>query len=124
MRQSIFSIYILIIAGLFFILSGCGGGGVSSTAIGGYSTISSGSVTLSWEAPTNNSDGSSLTDLAGYKVYYGSRSGNYTETVDVGNFSSATINSLASGTWCFTVSAYDVSGNESSLADEACTTLT
>ncbi len=33
--------------------------------------ISTGSVTLSWYPPTQNADGSPLTDLAGYRVYYG-----------------------------------------------------
>ena len=28
-------------------------------------------VTLSWDPPTTNADGTPLTDLAGYKVYYG-----------------------------------------------------
>jgi hypothetical protein len=31
----------------------------------------SGQATLSWDPPTTNVDGTPLTDLAGYKVYYG-----------------------------------------------------
>ena len=30
-----------------------------------------GSMSLSWTPPTQNTDGSALTDLAGYKLYYG-----------------------------------------------------
>src|SRR5690606_12685719 len=32
---------------------------------------SSGSAALSWSKPTENTDGSALTDLAGYRVYHG-----------------------------------------------------
>ena len=34
-----------------------------------------GSITLSWTAPTENEDGSALTDLAAYKIYYGTSPG-------------------------------------------------
>ena len=39
-----------------------------------------GSMTLSWTAPTENTDGSQLNDLAGYKLYYGTSAGNYTKS--------------------------------------------
>lgn len=42
-------------------------------------------VSLSWNPPTANTDGSQLTDLAGYKVYYGTISGYYTQQIDVSN---------------------------------------
>ena len=34
---------------------------------------------LTWDPPTTNTDGTTLADLAGYKIYYGQSSGNYTE---------------------------------------------
>jgi hypothetical protein len=42
-------------------------------------------VQLTWTAPTTHADDIPLTDLAGYRVYYGQRSGNLTQNVDVGN---------------------------------------
>ncbi len=36
--------------------------------------ISLGSVTLSWTPPLTNADGSALTTLAGYRIYYGQSS--------------------------------------------------
>jgi len=36
-----------------------------------------GSVTLTWTPPTKNTDGSQLTDLAAYKIYYGLSQGDY-----------------------------------------------
>jgi hypothetical protein len=124
-----------IITSLILVIAGCGGGGSGGSGGGGSTittntmntstntTISNGSVTLSWDAPTTNSDSSPLSDLAGYKVYYGTSSGSYTNSVDVGNIAGASVSSLASGSWCFAVTAYDTSGNESNYSGEQCTSI-
>lgn len=78
------------------------------------------STTLTWDASTTNADGTPLTDLAGYKVYFGNSSGSYTVSVDIGNLTGVIISNLEPGTWCFAVTAYDTSGNESEYSDEAC----
>ncbi len=44
-----------------------------------------GNVTLFWNAPNTNTDGTGLNDLAGYKVYYGTASHNYSQNINVGN---------------------------------------
>ncbi len=86
--------------------------------------IDSDSVTLLWTPPTKNADGTPQTDdLAGYIVYYGQESDDYTETVDIGNNTAVSISNLTSGTWCFAVSAYDNAGNESEVSAEICKTL-
>lgn len=123
-----------IITSLILAIAGCGGGGNGGSGGGGSTittnttntsntTISTGSVSLSWDATTTNSDGSPLSDLAGYKVYYGNSSGSYTNSVDVGNIAGASVSSLASGSWCFAVTAYDTSGNESDYSGEQCTSI-
>lgn len=59
-------------------------------------------------------------DLAGYKLYYGTSSGNYTTTIDVGNVVTHTIPDLATGAiYYFAVTAYDTSDNESGYSNEA-----
>jgi hypothetical protein len=40
-------------------------------------------ATLTWQAPTTDTDGNPLTDLAGYAVYYGEKSGTYTGEIKV-----------------------------------------
>ena len=81
-------------------------------------------VTASWTAPAANADGSPLTDLAGYKVYYGLASGNYTGTIDAGNVTTCRIDNLVEGlTYYFAVTAYDTSGNESTYSEEQSFTL-
>src|SRR5262249_43353816 len=42
-----------------------------------------GSATLTWTPPTQNTDGSALNNLAGYKVYWGTSQGTYTNSVTV-----------------------------------------
>jgi hypothetical protein len=81
--------------------------------------ISNGSATVNWTPPLYNTDGSVLTDLAGYKIHYGTASNNLTQTVQVANagIASYTVSNLGSGTWYFGVSAYDTSGQESALSN-------
>jgi hypothetical protein len=82
-------------------------------------------VTVSWQAPTTNIDGTPLTDLAGYHVHYGSQSGSYTSTIDVANPGLVTyvIQSLPTGTYYFAVSGYDSAGLEGDLSAEVMTSV-
>jgi hypothetical protein len=79
------------------------------------------SVKLSWVAPSTNADGSRLTDLGGYIVYYGEEtSTDYTYAEDVGNLTYIEITDLTPGTWCFALASYDIDGNESDYSFEVC----
>lgn len=122
----------LLLAAWFIIsTAGCGGGGsggggaVSSSPSNISEPPISGTVTasLTWEAPTVDANGDPLNDLEGYKVHYGTSTGNYTYSSDVSNSTSSLISNLAQGTWCFAVTAYDTSGNESSYSTESCITI-
>jgi hypothetical protein len=77
-------------------------------------------VNLAWSAPTENSDGTPLTDLKGYKIHYGTQSQNYTGSISVDNPTVTTylVESLPAGTYYFAVTAYNSVGAESSLSDE------
>lgn len=81
-----------------------------STATGTTSSAS-----LSWATPTQNVDGSPLTDLAGYRVYYGTSSNDLNRQVEIGNpaTTSTVIQNLTQGTWHFAISAYTKNGVES-----------
>lgn len=113
---------LIIIMSLFVSLSlyNCGGGGSGSST---SSNSPGNSATLTWDAPTNNADGTPLTDLAGYKIYYRTPSGYYTEVIDVGNVTTYKIENLNPGTYYFTVTAYDTSGNESGDSNEVIKTI-
>jgi hypothetical protein len=76
-------------------------------------------ISLSWNAPSTNEDGTPLTDLAGYKIYYGTLSGSYTYVKDVGNVRTYTLSNLIDRqTYYFVATAYNTAGFESSYSNE------
>ena len=69
-------------------------------------------VTLAWDANTES-------DLAGYKVHYGTASGSYTTSVDVHNVTTAIVTGLTAGqTYYFVVTAYNAANNESGYSNQ------
>ena len=83
------------------------------------SPLSAGSISLSWYAPSTNEDGTPLTDLAGYRIYYGTVSGNYTHMIDAGNVRTYTVPNLTDGrTYYFVATAYNSALFESSYSNE------
>lgn len=88
-------------------------------------SIANGSATLSWTAPTQNEDGSPLTTLAGYKIHWGSESGDYSSTVTIENPGVTTyvVENLVAGTYYFATSAFTSEGLESEYSAEASTTI-
>jgi fibronectin type 3 domain-containing protein len=94
------------------------------TGCGGGAEEKRGFVNLIWDAPITNEDGSTLNDLAGYNVYYGTASENYSQSIDAGNTTTYTVANLADGlTYYFAVTAYDISGNESEYSNEVSKTI-
>ena len=94
--------------------------GIDVTQVGVAST------TLSWTAPTMNSDGTALTDLAGYTLYYGTSSRNYTNEIRIDNPGMTTyvVDGLAPNTYFFAAKAFNSSGVESDFSVEISATLT
>ncbi len=80
-------------------------------------------VSLSWDAPITNVDGTPLTDLAGYNIYYGIESKNYSSTIDVKNVTTYKVAVDTAGTYYFAVTAYDITGNESDYSNEISKTI-
>jgi len=118
----------IIIVPLFAALAGCGGGitELSGTGGGGGGGATLKSATVAWNQSTTNSDGSPLLDLAGYRVYYGTSSGDYTTTVEISDPSatSTVIDNLpVNTTYYFALTAYDNFGNESAFSNEGVKTL-
>lgn len=77
-----------------------------------------GSVSVSWAAPTHNDDGSALTDLAAYKIYYGKSPGNYTEQIRIDNPGITTyiVGNLSPATYYFVATAINSNGFESNYS--------
>lgn len=75
-------------------------------------------ITLTWKAPTTNSDGSTLTDLGGFKIFYGTSSSMSNNTVvdvkDPAATSKVLGPGLAPNTYYIVMDAYNTGGAESS----------
>lgn len=90
--------------------------GLAVVAIGvfflSFSAVASSNLTVAWNQ-------SSLTNVAGYKLYYGTASHAYSNSVVAGNTTTATITGIIPGkTYYFAASTYDAAGTESALSSE------
>ncbi|HEX4268136.1 MAG TPA: putative Ig domain-containing protein [Steroidobacteraceae bacterium] len=72
-------------------------------------------VTIAWTPPTENTNGSVLTNLAGYHLYYGTTQSNLTKVVDITNpgLAAYVLSDLSSGTWYFALTSVNTAGVES-----------
>jgi hypothetical protein len=95
-------------------------GGIVRTGIG------SGSVTLTWQPPTENADGSPLTDLSGYNIYVGASSNSYEYReirLDNPGLTAYVVENLEPGTYYFAATAFNSSRIESALSGEVVRTV-
>jgi hypothetical protein len=103
--------------------------GTSSASLAGFSIavdqVSNGTATVNWTPPTDNTNGTALTGLAGYQIHYGTASNNLSQTVQVANsgLTSYTLTNLTAGTWYFAVTSYTTSGAQSSMSNLASKTI-
>ena len=127
---------VAVIAGL----TACNSGGSSGVATSGISSQSSastsssqtsssstniqpppptktGSFSLKWTAPATRADGSpiSLSQIDGYRIYYGDKKGKYPNKVKLNNSTatSATVTKVATGTYYVVMTTVDSAGRES-----------
>lgn len=106
-------------------LAGCRSDNNSTASIGGTSSTpanlptGTGNATLSWEAPTTTTAGATLTNLAGYRIYYGINQDDLAATVQLAGVGLQTyvVDNLGQGTWYFAVKAVTSAGIESSLSN-------
>ncbi len=98
--------------------------GTASATLGPFTItvaqVSVGSATLSWAPPTQYTDGTALTNLSGYRIYYGTAAGALTQSISVNNASVSTyiVENLSPATWYFAVKAV-ANGVESDFSNTA-----
>jgi hypothetical protein len=114
-------VWVLFIAAA--VLAGCHEGSSDGT-VGAASPTSTGAqtssaATLSWEAPTTDTNGAPLNNLAGYRIYYGVSEAELRQTVQVNSVGMQTyvVDGLSTGTWYFAIRAFTNTGVESALSD-------
>jgi len=114
---------------LFLIISGCivdhpptvdlddiDGSGTGTTP----PPASSGSVQLNLGAPLLNTDGTPVTDLVAFKIYYGTSSGEYSNEIYLDNpgISTYVVQNLSPDTYFFAATAFNGNNVESDLSNE------
>jgi hypothetical protein len=105
------SSHLAIVASCAVIATGCDGGGSTQPD----STVVAGSAELSWMPPVENTDGSALTDLAGYDIHYGSAATDLDQSITIKNpsLNRYLVENLSGGTWYFAVVAFNAWGTRS-----------
>jgi hypothetical protein len=95
---------------------------VTSTATDGSSN---GAAKLTWVPPTENTNGQSVSDLAGYYIYYGTDESDLSQIISVAGADTTAyvVNGLGSGTYYFAVRAYNTMGMDSAQSDIASVTI-
>jgi len=133
MLQMTFKKLLIYTACLVF-LNGCGGGSSSSSndnhkipikPAARTGPVGDGTALVSWTAPAENTDNSTLTDLAGFKIYFGIFPGEYDNSITVNNagLSSFLVENLGAADWFFVMTAINSSGNESVYSKEVFKTI-
>jgi len=110
-RQNLIAATIALIIGLTFLFAGV--------------AQAQSTITLSWDAVTENTDGSLYTDQGGYKVYRHDTGDVYTEVADIPHTQTTTDRTnVGIGTYCYVVTAYNTANRESAYSNEACISVT
>jgi hypothetical protein len=98
--------------------------GITQATLSPFSIVvqtnpTAGVVTLQWLPPTENTDASALTNLAGYHIYFGA-SPDALDNFDICSnpgIASYVISGLTAGTWYFALAAYNSQGVEGARSD-------
>jgi hypothetical protein len=98
--------------------------GEAMTSLAAFSiqvvATATGSATLSWTPPTTNTDGSTLTNLAGYRIYWGRSQGNLTSSAQISaGLTSYVVDELTPATWYFAITTLNTQGAESARSNVA-----
>jgi len=93
-------------------------GTASSTGGSSGGSTTTGAATVNWHPPTQNTNGSAITNLAGYTIEYGTNKSSLTSSVKLANpgLTSYVVENLAAGTYYFGVTAYNSAGGTSAVS--------
>ena len=82
------------------------------------SVIPVGSLTVSWQAPTENVDGSPVSGISNYRIHYGTQSGQYDDVAEVSGSATAHTLNVPVGNYYIAMTAIDLEGDESGLSNQ------
>jgi hypothetical protein len=83
------------------------------------------SASLSWARPTKTVDGATLSNLAGYRVHYGTHSSNLDQVIELSGAdnTNVSIEDLSAGAYYFAIRAYTTDDVESDLSQVVSKTI-
>ncbi len=126
----------LVVANSVLAFAGCGGSDGAAAVAGAPAPAPSPaptpapppttySATVSWSVPLLNTDGTSLTDISGYRVYYGTSAGTLSQSFLVSGMgiTNHVVSGLAAGTYYFAVATLNSAGAASDLSIPASKTV-
>ena len=104
-------------------LSACASASLSPLSVNAPTAAAT--ATLNWSPPTQNTDGSPLTDLGGYNIHYGTNAASLSRQIHLNDPAASTyvMPNLSSGTWYFAVTAVSTNGLESAYSNTANKTI-
>jgi hypothetical protein len=81
-------------------------------------SASTASALIEWVPPTENTNGTALTDLAGVRIYYGTSAASLSHMVQISSKTETTytIGNLSAGTWYFGGVSYTTTGAQSAMS--------
>jgi hypothetical protein len=103
--------------------------GTSSASLPTFSItvteVATASLTVNWSAPSQNTNGTPLTNLAGYYIHYGTSPNALSQSLRISNpgITTYTISNLSPGTWYVGIQDYTSAGVESSFSNIASATI-
>ena len=133
----------LVIAGSVLGLAACGGGSEGAVAVAGSPAplpaptpaptpapsppgpVTTYSATVSWSVPLLNTDGTSLTDISGYRIYYGTSADDLSQSILISapGITNHVVSGLAPGTYYIAVVTLNSMGIPSDLSTPASATV-
>jgi Fibronectin type III domain len=89
------------------------------------SRLAASAVMVTWEAPTENTNGTPLMDLSGYTIHYGTQSQSYTSTIAITNpgLTTYVVDNLTPGIYYFAITASASDGFQSGYSPEVSVTV-
>jgi hypothetical protein len=98
--------------------TGAGGTANKTATVTVAAVVNGSTATVSWEAPTTNTDGTPVTPLSGYTIYYGNSPSALSHSIPASaTATSYEITGLAPGTWYFAIAANAKDGTQSAMSN-------
>jgi hypothetical protein len=92
--------------------------GAGGNAVAFAHVTATGQLSINWNPPDLNTDGSPVSGISGYRIHHGRNSGEYSEVIEVSGDLTSFSTVVEAGTHYVAMTAIDLEGDESALSNE------